>query len=73
MRLFSPRKTTMLFVIRDKTRVHSLLFSLSLLLLYHYCFVDVILDADATGELRACPKRRYSEGKQISEFQLIPN
>ena len=34
MRLFSPRKTTMLFVIRDKTRVHSLLFSL-----YHSSYI----------------------------------
>lgn len=69
MRLFSPRKTTMLFVIRDKTRVDSLLFSISFFLhcryptanWYKHCLL-MILAADAVGKFRACVKRRYSEG-----------
>lgn len=72
MRLFSPRKTTMLFVIRDKTRVHSFLFFLYTLQSSNIlCFVDVIFGADAIGKLRACLKGRYSEGKKEVAFSLF--
>lgn len=75
MRLFSPRKTTILFVIRDKTKVrihvfvirlyaHFALWIMISLLSLNVCPVDTVL-ADSTWIFRAHSKRRYSEGKFV--------
>lgn len=75
MRLFSPRKTTLLFVIRDKTKVWSHVFLLRLyasftlwniisLLCLSVCPVGTVL-ADSSWISRAHSKRRYSKGKFV--------
>lgn len=85
MRLFSPRKTTLMFVIRDKTRVCSLLsldaacfFLIPKKLRYLVCFVpwndncfSVCIYADTFGKPGAGFKRRHSEGTSYAVFMWL--
>lgn len=73
MRLFSPRKTTLLFVIRDKTKVlqharpdYVYLRHLTFVLPFSY-FVFL---ADSYGIFRASTKGRYSKGL-VKSFPFI--
>jgi len=71
MRLFSPRKTTLLFVIRDKTKVYTLLPLMRMCpVLYYYIHWFTMFLAfctDSVGKFGAYSERRYSKG----DFSLI--
>lgn len=77
MRLFSPRKTTLMFVIRDKTKVwiYAPVFLLQLFHVYCASFLEctffvpywicirfITVHVDPTWIFGACSKGRYSEG-----------
>jgi len=74
MRLFSPRKTTLLFVIRDQTKVWIYVVELLLRWLKYFWLLNVssviwwlfalfvIVYSDSTWVSGACSKGRYSEG-----------
>lgn len=75
MRLFSPRKTTLLFVIRDKTKVytlHPLMRTCPVLYYYIHLFTMFLaFCTDSVGKFGAYSKRRYSKGDFSSFLSLF--